>query len=231
MLRPPRALLLALAAVCLAITPAVADHVPLNLRYHRISLSNGRILKDVTLNSLNRESGIIYVLEDKQLKPYPRALFPGFVTDRIDARAAEEPAAPTRDEPTAPPPTKAPDRLAPGAPGDTSPEALAAREAAILDAVAAKAREAALRHLRYKIRTGSGYTTVTDADVELDPPEPVAGWTHRYRVRGDGFYSYYESVGGAFHRRSRGIEIILEAPSPSRVKVLDLTTTWGSLLD
>lgn len=228
--RLPRAPLLALAALSLAIATAGADHVPLNLRYHRISLANGRILKDVTLNSLNQESGLIYVLEDHQLKPYPRALFPGFVTDRIDARAAEQPAPSPRDQ-TAPNARTTPPRAPDDDDDDQTPAALAAHEEALLAAVETKAREAALRHLRYKIRTGSGYTVVTDADLELNPPEPVPGWTHRYRVRGDGYYSYYESVGGAFHRRTRGIEIVLEASSPSRIKVLEVSTTWGSLLD
>ncbi len=226
--RFPRALLVLSVALAGAVASAVADHVPLNLRYHRINLANGRILKDVTLNSFNREAGLVYVYEDHQLKPYPRALFPGFVTDRIAARTAEQPAPAERATPT-PEPAKA--HPTPPADHDTSPAAIAAREEALLDAVAAKARTAALNHLRYKIKTGSGYTTVTDADLELNPPEPVAGWSQRYRVRGDGYYSYYESVGGAFHRRSRGVEVLLEASTPGRIKVLEVTTSWGSLLD
>ena len=101
----------------------------------------------------------------------------------------------------------------------------------MLEAVAAKAQQAALNHLRYKIKTGSGYTTVTDADLDLNPPESVAGWPNRYRVTGDGYYSYYESVGGAFHRRARGVEVLLEATSPTRIKVLEINTTWGALRD
>lgn len=229
MIRLPRLLLAALATLAVlgaGASAVFADHVPLNLRYHRISLSNGRILKDVTLNSLNRETDLIYVLEDHRLKPYPRALFPGFVSDRVDTLAAESPAAPAPRE-TA---SAAPAAARPEAPPNAA-DLAAAREQALLDAVAVKAREAALRHLRYKLKTGSGYTTVTDTDLDLNPPEAISGWTHRYRVQGDGYYSYYESVGGAFHRRSRGIEIVLEASSPQRVKVLEVNTSWGSLLN
>ncbi|WP_221031359.1 hypothetical protein [Actomonas aquatica] len=225
MTRLPRALVCSLAAVLLTASSALADLVPLNLRYPRLSLANGRVLKDATLRSFNREAGLIYVLEDHQLKPYPVALFPGFVTDRIDARAAEHPEPSAKSVPPASPaaPTNA------SAPQSQSqPPDYAAREEALRAAVATKAREAALRHLRYKLKLGSGYTTVTDVDLDLRAPEPVRGWSQRYRVEGDSFYSYYESVGGAFHRRSRGIEILLEAKSPTDIKVLEINTRWGS---
>ena len=200
--------------------------VPLKLSYHRITLSNGRILKDVTLNGFNRDSGLIYVYEDRQLKPYPSLLFPTFVKDAIARRTAEVPpprepensSAETETVATTPLPNPAP---------IGSPEANAAARAAITKAVLAKAESAALNYLRYRTRIGSGYATVTDAAIELDTPEPVPGWTHRYRVKGDGFYAYYESVGGAFQRRTRALEILLEAASPDQVKVISIDTLWS----
>ena len=227
--RYPRIVLALLAGAALW-TTSYADHVPLNLRYNRISLANGRILKDVTLNSINRETGLVYVLEDQRLRPYPLALFPTFVAERVDAQAAEQPP-PTARANHAPAPNPQAGKATTAPKHDTAPAAIAARDEALLEAVAAKAQQAALNHLRYKIKTGSGYTTVTDADLDLNPPEPVAGWSNRFRVRGDGYYSYYESVGGAFHRRTRGVEVLLEATSPTRIKVLEINTTWGSLQD
>lgn len=201
--------------------------VPLKLSYHRITLSNGRILKDVTLNGFNRESGLIYVYEDRRLKPYPALLFPTFVQDAIARRTAEVPPPRESENPSDETETAATTPAIPTPAPIGSPEANAATRAAINQAVLAKAESAALNHLRYRIRIGSGYATVTDAAIELNPPEAVPGWTHRYRVKGDGFYAYYESVGGVFQRRTRALEILLEAPSPEQVKVLSIDTLWS----
>jgi hypothetical protein len=219
-----RLLAISLALIFSAVLEA-ETLVPLNLSYQRIALANGRILKDVTLNSFNRESGLIYVYEKHRLKPYPAMLFPAFVNETIARRTAEVPA-PRESENNAPPP-------APIAKGDAdspapigSPEAHASERIAITAAVIAKAEKAALNHLRYRQQIGSGYVTVTDAAIDLDPPEAIAGWPNRYRVKGNGFYAYYESVGGAFHRRARGVEVILEAPSPQQIKVISVDTLW-----
>ena len=222
-----RTRLLTLSLAVILGCPLPADTlVPLQLSYHRITLSNGRILKDVTLNGFNRESGLIYVYEDRHLKPYPALLFPTFVKDAIARRTAEVP--PLRESESSPdePETAATTPVQNPAPIG-SPEANAATRAAIAQAVLAKAESAGLNYLRYRVRIGSGYATVTDAAIELDPPEAVPGWTHRYRVKGDGFYAYYESVGGAFQRRTRALEILLEAPSPDQVKVISIDTLWS----
>lgn len=200
--------------------------VPLNLRFERVNLSNGRVLKDAALTSFNRDSNLVYVLEDRKLKPYPRALFPGFVTARIDDRLKEHPAPKPSRQPApqssphgeSPPPSKS-NPIG-------SPERNAADRAAIEAAVAAKAESAARRHFRYGQRTGSGYTTTTESEVELDGPTPIPGWPGRYRVEGTAYYSYYDSVGSTFNNRRRGVEVIVEAKSPSRIKVLEVNTDW-----
>jgi hypothetical protein len=200
--------------------------VPLKLRYHRITLSNGRVLKDVTLNGLNRESNLIYVLEDNRLKPYPSVLFPSFVNEAIERHSAEYPDSPP---PSAPDPTSEKSlAIEPSSPAPIgSPESHAANRRAVNAALTTKAEKAALNHLRYRIRMGSGYVTVTDAAVELAPPQQVPGWPNRFRIKGDGYYSYYESVGGAFQRRARSLEITLEAPSPDSIKIISIDTLWG----
>ena len=52
------ALFIAMTLVGMAVAEGL---VPLKLRYHRLTLSNGRVLKDVMINGLNREAGLIYV--------------------------------------------------------------------------------------------------------------------------------------------------------------------------
>ncbi|MBT5901033.1 MAG: hypothetical protein HOH58_02875 [Opitutaceae bacterium] len=202
------------------------DMVPLNLRFERVNLSNGRVLKDAALTSINRGSDLVYVLENRKLKPYPRALFPGFVTARIADQLEEYPAPKSSSERK--PSTYA--RVSPSSQSKSdpigSPERNAADRAAIEAAVAAKAESAALRHFRYGQRTGSGYTTTTQSEVELGGPQPIPGWPGRYRVEGTAYYSYYESVGTTFNNRRRGVEVIVEAQSPSRVKVLEVNTDW-----
>ena len=200
--------------------------VPLKLRYHRITLSNGRVLKDVTLNGLNRESGLIYVFEDNRLKPYPSVLFPSFVNQAIDRHSAEYPNTPTEPAPS-PKPDKPKKAAKPSPAPIGSPESHAANRSAVNSALTAKAEKAALNHLRYRIRMGSGYATVTDAAVELESPEPVPGWPDRYRIKGEGYYAYYESVGGAFQRRTRTLEITLEAPTPDDLKIISIDTIWS----
>ncbi|GAB5560189.1 MAG: hypothetical protein SynsKO_18360 [Synoicihabitans sp.] len=210
----------------MAICATAQSMVPLDLNYARINLSNGRVLKQATLTGINRESDLIYVLEDRKLKPYPRKLFPTFVTDRVDDRLAEFPA----DKPNsraikASPKTPTAKSDASRAPIG-SPERNAADRAAIEAAVAAKAETAARRHFRYGQRSGSGYTATTSSEVDLDSPVAIPGWPGRYRVKGVAYYSYYDSVGTTFHNRRRGVEVIVEAQSPSRVKVLEVNTDW-----
>ena len=186
-----------------ALVGQAQDMVPLNLRFERVNLSNGRVLKNATLTSINRGSDLVYVLEDRELKPYLRALFPGFVTSRIDNRLKEYPA-PKSSSQSKP---RSADRSEPSTPSRSnpigSPERNAADRAAIEAAVAAKAESDALRHFRCGPRTGSGYTTTTQSEVELDGPEAIPGWPGRYRV-----------------------EVIVEAKSPSRVKVLEVNIDW-----
>lgn len=211
-----------------AVTMVKADDlVPLNLSFARINLANGRVLKNATLTSVNRDSNLIYVLEERRLKPYPAALFPGFIATQIADRVQEYPTAKPKS------PAANSNRATSTATDDAprhpvgSPADHAARRAAIEEAVAAKAQRAALRHFRYGTRSGSGYTTMTNGEVDLDPPSPIPGWTHRYRVEGTVYFSTYDSVGSSFQNRRRGVEVIVEATSPHRVKVLEVTTDWS----
>lgn len=202
------------------------DMVPLDLRFARISLATGRILENAALTGFNRDSDLIYVMEDRKLKPYPAAIFPGFVIDQIAARLAEYPDTSDEAKPAARPERATAKREKTERAPIGSPEDNAARDAAIEDAVAAKARTAALRHFRYNERTGSGYATMTNGEVDLDPPSQIKGWTHRYRVEGTVYFSFYDSVGETFQNRRRGVEVIVEAPTPRNVKVLEVNTDW-----
>lgn len=223
--RLPRLALIVLCAALITAPLAADDMVLLDLRFARINLANGRTLNDAALTGFNRDSDLIYVMEDRQLKPYPAALFPGFVIDQIAVRLAEYPDSsgdPPEPAPTAPAaPSPPPERDPIGSPADN-----AARAAAIEDAIATKARTAALRHFRYAPRMGSGYATMTTGDVDLDQPTAVRGWPHRYRVEGTVYLSFYDSVGSTFQNRRRGVEVIVEAPNPREVRVLEVNTDW-----
>ncbi|MEJ6731332.1 MAG: hypothetical protein QNK90_04515 [Opitutaceae bacterium] len=215
-----------LALVIAALTSHAQPMVPLDLRYERVNLANGRVLKDVAITSINRESGLVYVLEDRKLKPYPKALFPGFVTQRIANRLQEYPAQDSSRERARALTPQPSNTRSPTTSPIGSPENNAALRAAIETAVSAKAETAALRHIGYGQRTGSGYTTTTQCEVELDGPTAIPGWTGRYRVKGIAYYSYYDSVGTTFNNRRRGVEVILEAKSPRSIKVLEVNTDW-----
>ena len=67
---------------------------------------------------------------------------------------------------------------------------------------------------------------MTNGEVELDAPETVPGWPNRYRVKGTVYFSFYDSVGETFQNRTRGVEVILEAPRPRSVKVIEVNTDW-----
>jgi len=228
----PRPLRFVLFTVFLGISPVAmiqaTDMVPLDFRFVRIDLANGRILKNAALTGFNRESELIYVMEDRKLKPYPAALFPGFVRDQIDDRLAEYPDTSGKTESTsAARPEAPPDREPESSrPPIGSPEAHAINQEQIESAVSAKAQTAALRHFRYGSRNGSGYSTMTNGDVDLDPPVGIKGWPHRYRVEGTVYFSLYDSVGETFSNRVRGVEVIVEAKSPRHVKVIEVNTDW-----
>jgi len=230
--RPPRSLLrarwavrAALAAASVAIASA-ADLVPLKIGYERLTLANGRVLKHPLIRSFNREAGLIYVLEERQLKPYPATLFPTFVTEAVQRAAAEHPlpAEKLNDVATVAPET------APARPAvhPHSPEGIADREAELQAAIVQRAGRAAADHFRYDTHNGSGYSVLTDAGIDLEDIEAVPGWTNQYRVRGRAGYAFYDSVGGTFNTRRRNVEVLVEAKSPDRIRVLDVKTVWGS---
>lgn len=215
----------------LAVSPAFAsDLVPVQLGYSQVRLSNGRVLHHPVISSFNREAGLIYVMEDRQLRPYPVSLFPTFVTDAVERAAAEVPVPTRRLESVSAPPANAARPRGPGEPNpdEHTPLAIETRRLALLDAVAARAETAAINHFRYNTHNGSGYSTLTGAHVELEAPEAVPGWTNRYRVRGDAGYGFYDSVGGTFNRRRRGVEVLLEARTARDIRVLEVTTIWGA---
>jgi len=67
---------------------------------------------------------------------------------------------------------------------------------------------------------------MTNGEVDLGRPTPIPGWSNRYRVEGTVYFSFYDSVGETFQNRQRGVEVIVEAPNPNDVTVLEVNTDW-----
>jgi len=209
---------------CLLLAAAQAADVP--LRFDRIDLLDGRTLKQVEIKSYDAATGKLLLVADGSALVVPVDLIPAPFAARLKAAA---PAAgsstaivATRTVTPVPAPGPAVQVVPmPAAPiGGRDPTADTERLLA-RHKQAAEAR--ALRFYRYEFPAGSSAITVTAVDLETGQPEPVEGWSGRYRTKGTARLEFYDSKGGSFSRSGGAFEVLTEQKPGEALKVVAFT--------
>lgn len=215
-----KTLLLFLLTVVLAAAQSAKTQVA------RLDLLDGRTLRNVRAASYDPETERVLVLASGKAQLVPLALIPPPFKERFSTAlpraGASTSVTATRsivsvDRPM-PSPTIPSDPFA-----TMTPEQMALAETAERHAEAARTR--AERYFEFELQPGSGASAVTRLDIELEQPEPVSGWSQRYRTKGKAYLSFYDSRGGSFQSKTAEFEVLTEQKLGEAVKVLDFTRT------
>jgi hypothetical protein len=114
-----------------------------------------------------------------------------------------------------------PDRW-PSSAESVSPDG-ALRPASGPEAHKAAALDRAQSYYRFEHQGGSGSIRVTAINFETSDPEPIDGWTGRYRTQGRVLLEYIDSKGYSFNRTTDRFEVITEQKDKGSIKVIDFT--------
>lgn len=198
----------------------------------RLTLANGRILKQVVIRSYDAPSDKVLLLSEGKALLVPIGLLPAPYADKVKADTARSSA----DLVQTTPPRTAEERAAARAaqastlieaePAPVSPApAPVGTVAESTDPV--KDHEAAAivyvrRYFKFQYGSGSTAATVTDSDFDIEETKAVTGWTNRYTTKGKAYVEIYDSLGGgSFRRGSSKFEITTEQKPGEKIKVID----------
>jgi len=98
-----------------------------------------------------------------------------------------------------------------------------AKESQTEIAVSKAAKELATHYFTYEADKHSSVGYVFNSSVILEDPEPVPGWTNRWRVRGKVGVQYLTTNIGAVGRNTKEFEMLIDAPAKGKAKLVDIT--------
>lgn len=225
-------LFLAIVTVAWA-TPATVD-----LEVDTLTLKNGKVLRQVLIKSYDSSSGRVVLMVNKSITTTQLEMLPPEVIQQIKSllppeptpeekakKAASDAAAASRREAAQRKKENAERQAARKAEQEANAQASAERNAeqneeSALWAVKSAAKTKAYDYFRYEYNPGSGSVIVTSIRIQLDEPEPMSGWTGRYRAQGKALFNYYAGGGGSFNNTSRAFEVEVEKPARGSAKVV-----------
>jgi hypothetical protein len=82
------------------------------------------------------------------------------------------------------------------------------------------AQERALQCYQQEYRAGSDSIRVTSVEIQTDQPEPVAGWSGRYRTKGRAVLQISDYRGGTHYQTTARFEVITEQKPGEDVKTV-----------
>ncbi len=195
----------------------------------RLTLLDGRVLKNVVIRSYDAPSSKVLILSEGKALLIPITLIPPPYAESIREAAAKRSADLVQTTPVPAPSAPA----APSSPSSEtvvvkpSPAPIIVTPAATIDPVEAHMNAATAhvrRYYKFEHRTGSNAISVTDSDIAVEETEPVEGWSNRYRTTGKVYLEVYDSVGGGSFRRSTAkFEVLTEQKPGELIKVVDFT--------
>lgn len=222
---------------------AHAALIKIHARYERLDLKDGRRLENVVVQTYDTmKDRVVVLVEGREATTVPLTVLPdevaALVRERIPLQSEDEMAT----ESTHPVEGRADTRqrekdLDRHARIEAEADARAvrrfkAKEADTIAAprgdraaanVAAAAEELARHYFLYEADPHSSIGRVYDTQLMLDSPEPVSGWTDRWRVRGKVGLQYVTRNIGAMGRETRDFEMLIEAPAGAPPKLVDIT--------
>ena len=219
---------------------AAAVVVDVNLPYKDLRLKNGTVLAEVAVKSFNSTAETVLLLTNKELTSLPASLLPDEVNARLKSlvpslSSEEQTAAKTREAEKYEKAVQRAERRQ----QEAEAEAKAAREATrnlnvkqaetaankadkVLEEVAQVATNQARIYFKYQDDPFSNIGAVLGSDLILDDPEPVPGWTGRYRVEGTSYRQYVNNQFSGFHRNTKEFEILIQTHERKRPEIVDI---------
>ena len=220
---------------------ASAALVDFNFPYDRIDLKNGKTLQGVTLKSYDSVTGKVGAVAGRSVLTIRIADLP----DGIAARVKERVPVLTEEEikaekKKADDDLKAAKRrnqyLEKSAQSEMKANRDAKRKLDVKRAgvaiekegqseavIAAAAKQMAEHYFRYEADPHSSRGYTFDSSILLEDPEPVPGWTNRWRVRGKVGSQYLTRNIGAVGRSSKDFEMLIDAPAKGKPKLVEIT--------
>lgn len=230
--------LLSLApALVIGASAAVLD---VNLAYKELRLKDGTVLTEVAVKSFNTTAETALLLADKGLVSLPTSLLPDEVTARLKALAPtlskeELAAAKAREAEKYDKAVKQAERRQQAAEEEArqareanrnlnvrQAEAAAIKSDLTLEEVARVAATQARIYFTYQDDPHSNIGLVTGSDLQLDDPEPVPGWTGRYRVNGTAYRQYLNNQSSGFNRGAKEFEILIQTSERKKPEIVDI---------
>ena len=101
-------------------------------------------------------------------------------------------------------------------------ETAATKPDLVLEAVAKAAATQAQIYFKYQDDPLSNIGAVIGSDLQLDDPEPVPGWTGRYRVVGTAYRQYINNQSSGFGRGAKEFEILIQTSERKRPEIVDI---------
>lgn len=240
---PMKSLIWKLAlALCVQGT-ASAILVDFSLRYDRIELKNGRVLEGVTLKTYDTQTGKVGAVTKKEALTVRVTDLPDEVATKVRQRVPVQ----TDEEVKAEKQQTAAnladakrrareqekrlivedtkDRDARRKLDVKRAETVIARESRVEKDIASAAKEMATHYFTYEADPHSNVGYVFDTNVRLDDPEPVPGWSNRWRVRGKVGVQYLSNTGSMVRRGTKDFELLIDAPSTGKPKLVEVTVS------
>jgi len=85
------------------------------------------------------------------------------------------------------------------------------------------ARNRASRFYQTEIFAGSSNVYVSETNITLNDPEPITGWTGRFRSTGSAHLIYSSGTRGGQQSTDSSFEVITEEKSASKIEAVDFT--------
>ena len=216
--------------------PAWAAFVPLSIPYDWIELKNGRRLDKVMIHSCDTVTGKVGMLVAGEATTVALSDLPDEVANRV--RELAPPATPAEIEAAREQERAARElarerelefeRVAASRP--VRPVEVERSETSVQNEnrerarVAAAAHDLARHYFTYEADPHSSVGYVFDRNFILEEPEPIAGWTGQWRVRGKVGIQYLTTNQGAVSRGTKDFELRIEAPPRGgRPQLVDVT--------
>lgn len=229
-----------LLLVLLLAVNAAAAVVDVNLPLKELRLKDGMFFTEVSVRSFNTLTGTVMLVANKDLISVRASLLP----DDVAARLKELAPVLSKEEQEAEKQQEAADRKkaadnaerrqklaeedaqAARAANRSLNVKVAAETAAQADRVAEEvtkfAEERARAHFKYQDDPYSNIGAVVGSDISLENPEPVPGWTGRYRVEGVAYRQYINNQASGFGRARKEFEMLIQTRETKKPEIVEI---------
>ena len=228
------------ACACLLATHLWAMVVEVNLPYPEIRLKDGTLFTEPTVKSFNPAAGTATLLMKKVLISLPVSLLPDEVAlklkdlapvltkEELEGERQKEAALRQQSAENAARRQKQAEEEDKAARADTrllnvkAAEQALARSSSGLDEVAKFAETQARIYFKYRDDPHSNIGAVIASDLTLENPEPVPGWSGRYRVTGSAYRQYVNNQASGFGRGGKEFEMLIQTSEREKPQLIEI---------